>query len=176
MMQNEDCFSPKPCGEHAVGQEASMDIRFPLANQTDAQLGGFRNAPEQTNVPLLLIVEDESLVLMAMEMMLTSMGISSISASNGEEALSLFEDAVGRISAVILDLTMPGLGGIETFHTLRAMDPSIRVIIATGHLENTAISEIAGIGVCYILAKPFGVRELSQVIQQILPNVPRDYH
>lgn len=65
----------------------------------------------------ILVVDDEPSFLLALEMSLKAEGYNVITASNGEEALIKFQD--GQPDLVLLDIMMPGMGGLETLRIMR---------------------------------------------------------
>ena len=69
-----------------------------------------------------------------------------IKASNGKEALNLYEKHREEIRLVILDLLMPGMGGKQCLEALRKLDPNVRVLIATGHTAPGIVAELEQAG------------------------------
>ncbi len=118
--------------------------------------------------PTLLIVDDDDMVRATIERMLFNLGYETITASGGQEALEIYQSSQTPIAAVILDITMPGLSGIQTFHRLREIDSQVRVIVSTGDPFSPAVAEIEAQRLTYVIAKPFQVEELGRVIQQAL--------
>ena len=118
--------------------------------------------------PTLLIVDDDDMVREAIQRMLLQLGYQTIAASSGEEALEIYESSQTPIGAVILDVTMPGLSGIQTFHRLREIDTQVRVIVSTGDPYSPAVAEIEAQNLTNVIAKPFQAEELARAIQQAL--------
>ncbi|MCH7606335.1 MAG: response regulator [Chloroflexi bacterium] len=118
--------------------------------------------------PTLLIVEDDDMVREAIQRMLFHLGYQTIAASSGEAALEIFESSQTPIAAVILDMTMPGLSGIQTFYRLREIDTEVRVIVSTGDPYSPAVEELEAHRLTYVIAKPFQAEELARAIQQAL--------
>lgn len=83
----------------------------------------------------VLIVDDESFIREMVVFILETRGIRSISASTGEEALEIYNEHRNEIDAVLLDLTMPGMSGEETFRRLRAIDPDANIVLSSGYAE-----------------------------------------
>jgi len=125
-----------------------------------------RISPE-VNKPKLLIVDDDDMVRLAIERMLAHLGYDSITAASGEEALTIYEELGESIQTVILDITMPGLGGVETFHRLRLINDQIKVIIISGDTQSEAVREIQREGISSVIAKPFHTEHLSRALQHI---------
>ncbi|MEI6291850.1 MAG: response regulator, partial [Chloroflexota bacterium] len=87
-------------------------------------------------------------------------------AQSGEEALAALE-AGFEPDLVILDINMPGLGGIGTLPRLRVLRPAVPVLLSTGRTDQTALNlASAHLGVT-LLSKPFGLRELQKHLESI---------
>ena len=100
--------------------------------------------------------------------MLDALGFSVLSASSGAQAVTLFEQQCDRISVVLLDMTMPGMNGIDTLARLRAVRPDVRAILSTGYDEHTTMSELADQRPVGFLKKPYTVSALSAAVQGVL--------
>jgi DNA-binding NtrC family response regulator len=73
-----------------------------------------------------------------------------------------------RILAVVLDLTMPVMGGEETLAELKRIDPDVRVILSTGYSESETIKRFAGRGLAGFLQKPFTAAQLADEVKNVL--------
>lgn len=90
--------------------------------------------PEHTIKKLaILLVDDEAPVLDIGKKLIEKAGFSVITAIDGKSALNLYRDNNDIISCVLLDFSMPGMGGIETMAELRKIDPDIKVIMTSGY-------------------------------------------
>ncbi|MDD5091064.1 MAG: response regulator [Candidatus Wallbacteria bacterium] len=116
----------------------------------------------------VLLVDDEEDVRTTGEMMLNCLGLQVITAGNGREALELFRKMQGRISLVILDLTMPKMGGIETFNHLRRMDRKMAVLVSSGYSEQDVIQRFADADVAGFIQKPYRLEALRTAISRVL--------
>ena len=116
----------------------------------------------------ILLVDDESLIRDLGERILTQFGYSVITAADGESALSLYRGNKDRISLVILDLNMPGMGGRQCLESLVATDPGVKVIIASGYSTNGLAAEAIKTGACGFLGKPFKLKQMLGVVRQTL--------
>ena len=118
-----------------------------------------------TNLRLLL-VDDEEDFRRATSQTLSRRGFTVIEAANGEEALSIIKKE--RPDIVLLDLKMPGMGGIEVLQNIREIDASLPVIILTGHGDfQTAVAGIK-LEIVDFLHKPVDVDQLSIHIRNLL--------
>lgn len=116
----------------------------------------------------MLVVEDDESIRRMIGRILQREGHDVLPAADGEEALALFAQHRDRISLVLLDLTLPGRSGIETLDALRAMAPSLPVIITSGHSESETRAGLARRQVAGILVKPFGGADLLALVAACL--------
>ncbi|MDP6129981.1 MAG: response regulator [Dehalococcoidia bacterium] len=118
--------------------------------------------------PRLLVVDDDSMVRMATQRMLAHLGYESIAASGGEEALTIYKQSAANIGAVLLDVTMPGLSGLETLRLLREIDSRVRVVVYTGDPLAPGLQELEPQAVSTALSNPFRIEQLAQAMEQAL--------
>ena len=97
--------------------------------------------------------------------MLKALGYEVVCCSNGEEAVAYYRDNYQSVDAVILDLMMPKLGGLECYRRLREINPVVNVIIASGIGDGSGESRAREEGVKLFLKKPFKVQELSRTVK-----------
>ncbi len=114
----------------------------------------------------ILIVEDERDIADVIEFMLEQDGYSTTVASDGDSAVELFGSK--RPDLVVLDLSLPGICGIELFHRFRQESPDVPIIIATSRSEEA--DRIAGLemGADDYVTKPFSARELAARVRAVL--------
>jgi two-component system KDP operon response regulator KdpE len=117
----------------------------------------------------VLVVDDEPQIRRVMRMALTGQGYETIEARSGEEALERFRDQ--RPDLVLLDLNMPGMGGLETCRLLRS-GSEVPVIILT--VRNTEEEKVEALdaGADDYVTKPFGMSELLARIRAALRRAP----
>ncbi|HEX9010334.1 MAG TPA: PAS domain S-box protein [Holophagaceae bacterium] len=120
----------------------------------------------------LLVVDDEEEVRTIAEALLRSLGFEVVLAADGLEALEAYRKAGGKIRAVLMDLTMPHMDGVETFRELRRLDPDCRVILTSGYNEQEAIHEFLGKGLAGFVQKPFLRDDLSRALRKALEDGP----
>ena len=85
-------------------------------------------------------------------------------AENGRVGVDLFKEHSGRISLVILDLTMPVMGGEQAFDLLRAVRPDVPILLTSGYDESDAIARTATKDFAGFLQKPFDVNRLIEAV------------
>lgn len=120
----------------------------------------------------VLVMDDEPQILTVMRHLVAGMGYSVECARNGAEAIEKYEQAMaeGRGFAVaILDLTVhDGMGGMECLQKLKALDPGVTAVVASGYSNDPIMSDPQQYGFAGVIAKPFRVEELSAAIAGVL--------
>jgi CheY-like chemotaxis protein len=109
----------------------------------------------------VLVVDDEPEVRAVVREYLTLAGREVLEAGNGLEALWVVKHQ--RPPVVLLDLSMPRLGGLETIRHIRKFDPSIQVVVVTGQLSPDAAARLDELGVS-VIAKPLPLTALDGLL------------
>jgi PAS domain S-box-containing protein len=117
---------------------------------------------------LILVVDDEADVLVAVTLLLKRHGYSVLTARNGKEALVQFAEHRSRIQLVLTDVMMPEMGGVALVRGIRALNPGIRVLATTGLGEEAIRSGLAAVGVPDLVQKPYTPLELLEAVQRCL--------
>ena len=113
------------------------------------------------------LVDDDDLIQASLGMVLKALGFRTLAALNGEEGLAKVE-AGERPDVVILDMNMPGMGGVGTLPRLRALLPSLPVLLATGRVDQTALDLMMSDSNTVLLSKPFTLAEVKAKLKAIL--------
>ena len=116
----------------------------------------------------ILLVDDEEMIIDIGTKMLNVMGYQVLSAKSGLDACRLFEENHDRIDLVILDMTMPGMGGHETYSRLQTINPSVKVLFASGYSLDEDASLLLGQGCNGFIQKPFNMNALSQKVREVI--------
>lgn len=116
----------------------------------------------------VLVVDDEAAVRKTIVTMLRRFGFDAVPAAEGREAVRWLAETGQDVRMVILDLTMPGMDGVETFRELCAVRPDLCVLLISGYNVNEAALRYAGLGIAGFLQKPFGVTGLRAALRAIL--------
>jgi DNA-binding response OmpR family regulator len=119
----------------------------------------------------ILVVDDEQKVLDVIEAYLIKEGFGVITASDGEEALSIFKSK--QIHLIILDLMLPKISGEQVCNKIRATS-SVPIIMLTAKTEEDNKIEGLAIGADDYITKPFSNRELVSRVKAIIRRTYRD--
>jgi CheY-like chemotaxis protein len=114
----------------------------------------------------VLIIEDEPQVADMIRDVLTSLGYESACSPHGRDALRRV--AIYRPDVALLDMTMPGLSGIEVLDALRRDHPRIPVVMVTANQDEEAARLTLAMGAFDYVRKPFDVDVLARVLQAAL--------
>lgn len=113
----------------------------------------------------ILLADDDSAVLALAAMILQRDGFHVLRASNGLEALMIYNSYAARIDLVITDFEMPQMNGAELASRIRARNPEAKLLLMTGFMP----SGVRGPGRDYpLLRKPFRPGELRDAVRKIL--------
>jgi CheY-like chemotaxis protein len=179
-------FTTKPTG-HGLGLSATLGIlkghgaaveihsepdrgtRFRLLFPADPDGVPAPRAAEPRSGVLpsgtVLLVDDEAMILESTQAALEVLGLAVVTAGDGQEALDRLQEPGARIDLVIMDLTMPRMGGMEAFSRIRALRPDLPVILSSGYNEQESIQELPGAGLAGFLQKPYSLKALSAAIE-----------
>lgn len=118
-------------------------------------------------LPKILVVDDDKMVLMVLEGLLKELKYDVISCSNPYEAISIYEAYHDRIELVISDMIMPKMNGNELFKRLKTINPLIKFILLSGYtrnnLDNRMLDEIES-----YIEKPIRKKDLEIEIKKAL--------
>ena len=117
--------------------------------------------------PLILLVEDESIVREVTSEVLELAGYRVLQSSGPEEALRVAKEHQGRIGLLLTDVIMPGMNGTDLAQRLQAMQPDLITVFMSGYAENDALSNMRRRSVIHI-QKPFTVDVLLSRIAEAL--------
>lgn len=119
----------------------------------------------------VLVVDDEELMRGAVTRALTRAGYEITTASDGAQALEVLATTPTRFDVVLLDLSMPVLGGAACFRAARERDPALRVVLMSAHADAATVKPLLDAGARGLLPKPFAVPALVAAIERALADV-----
>jgi PAS domain S-box-containing protein len=152
--------------ESAAGVGTRIRVYFPVGN-TEPVRATQTSVEGRHGRGLVLLVDDEKNVRLSTERLLVSLGFEVLVARDGFEAVEVFRSESGRIDAVLLDLSMPRMGGIEAMAQLRGIAPHVPVIITSGYGVYDDVAH-EGPGPNAVLPKPYSVEDLLETIHQVM--------
>jgi CheY-like chemotaxis protein len=148
-----------------VGAGSTFQVLLPLGRITPVKQGFEKKAGGGSGV--VLVVEDEPILRDVARVSLENLGYSVETADHGRAGVAAYLAMHDRLTAVLLDLKMPVMGGLEAFAQIRLIDASVPVIICTGYGENEEVQGLLSSGAAGLLSKPYRIRELSEALLKI---------
>ncbi|MCC6770799.1 MAG: response regulator [Gemmatimonadaceae bacterium] len=121
----------------------------------------------------ILIIEDDQAMRDVMARALRQLGYEVDVAKDGAEGLALWDAT--RPDAVVTDVHMPNVDGIETILALRSRDPDVRIVAVSGgdsRASFLALDSASDLGATIVLSKPFGPDALASAVRSVL--APRE--
>jgi PAS domain S-box-containing protein len=151
-----------------VGHGSTFTIYLPASEKAleEAKKDYSEQIPRGSET--VLLVDDENTVTDVLEKALILMGYKVILARDGGKALEVYRKNQEAIAVVILDMIMPGISGGKTYDLLKEVNPGVKVILASGYSEDGEAAQIMSRGCDGFIQKPFGIKELSKKIREIL--------
>jgi CheY-like chemotaxis protein len=131
-------------------------------------MGLFAKNWEETVDRRILVVDDEREIREFIVEFLRAEGYDVSLAGSGEEALAKSKQKPFDI--VLLDVRMKGMDGIQTYHELKKLNPSMRAVLMTAYYKEREIEGFLHQGVDYYLQKPFDVGQLLDLIKKMVQD------
>lgn len=117
---------------------------------------------------VVLVVDDEDIVRFTAAKMLEECGYTVLQARDGIEAVEIFEDQHEKISAILLDIIMPRMSGVEVYDRMLHSGNSKPVIFISGFSRDEKVEELVKTGKNFFVEKPFTLSTLSKTINLAL--------
>ncbi len=156
--------------ESAPGRGTSFTMFFPrLEDMTAPAKTEPQAQPRVTGgSESILVVDDERQILELAASALSSMGYSVRTALSGEEALESLQETEETTDLVLLDLNMPGMGGLACLVQLKHNHPGIKVLVSTGYAGDAMEERAASHGADGFLVKPYQLKDLLVKVREVL--------
>ncbi|MGI9606867.1 MAG: hybrid sensor histidine kinase/response regulator [Acidimicrobiales bacterium] len=143
------------------GETPSIDLEEPRANHEHHD-GGLT----------ILLADDDPAVQEVLRQHLESAGFGVLTADDGNQAVDRFRSAPDDVSALVLDLAMPGLDGVQVYREIAAMAPDVPVLFSSGHPEGAMMQTFADKPHVDFINKPYSGVELRAKLDGVLANTP----
>ena len=154
----------------AVGEGTTFTLYFPVVKDASAQAGAAEMEVSEITGgnETVLVVEDEDALRMLLKNLLEAKGYRVLTASDGFEAVSVFEKHRDAVAIVVSDHGLPGMNGADAAKKMIHMKHNVKCLIATGYLEPNQKSEIFKSGVKEIIQKPYNPIDVLRKVREVL--------
>ncbi len=112
----------------------------------------------------ILIIDDEEMIRDLVRDILEMQGYTIISAKDGIEGIELYKANLAAVDCIILDLSMPRLGGKETYIRLRELGGSAKILLSSGRGTDGQTEELIALGIDGLIQKPYRMDELIRIV------------
>lgn len=152
-----------------LGEGSEFIISLPLIN--NEIIIDNNKVTNQTNIggnETILVIEDEQSLRGMIKEFLISNGYNVLTATNGEEALIVYQQNINEIKLVFSDIGLPKVDGFTLFQNMKAIQPGVKTILTSGFIDSNKKSEIINAGVKDFMQKPYHPEEVLRKIRKIL--------
>ena len=157
--------------DSSIGKGTTFTVLLPAASGKAVEVTP--QAPpsvENLGSGTVLVVDDEEGVRRIAQRVLELAGYQVLVASDGAEAIEIFKQSSSEIDLVILDLTMPVIGGEQALVAMRAINPEVRVVLSSGY----SAQDLSARGEApeeFFLQKPYRCGELMDVVREAMARL-----
>ncbi len=142
-------------------EEQPMDLSESHERSTEPVSGGNET---------VLVIEDEEMLRELLESILTSNGYNVVTAGDGESGVETFRINNNRIAVVMSDLGLPRLSGQEVVGKIKKINPSAKVIVASGYIAPDARAQLEGLRVKAFIQKPYMKQEVLNAVRNAIDS------
>lgn len=126
--------------------------------------------PEEGQGQTILVVEDDPATLIAIQDLLEAQEYQVMVASNGKEAIQIFELNPEEIDLMVSDVVMPEMGGLELYNQVQNQWPDVKTLFVTGHPMGDERQSLLEEQQITWLQKPFSVPEFFGAVEELLAD------
>jgi two-component system, cell cycle sensor histidine kinase and response regulator CckA len=158
----------------AAGKGTAFKVIFPVRREEVVEEREPAKAESKAAVTgVVLVVDDEEIVRNVAKAALQIQGYRVILACDGREAVEVFREMSDSISLVILDLTMPVMGGEEALRRMRDIRPDVTVMLSSGYTQTDAMRRFSDEGLAGFIQKPYTSARLRETVDAVVQKAPR---
>jgi CheY-like chemotaxis protein len=151
--------------DSAPGQGSCFTVLFPAVARPAGERSAAGRDVALQGAGVVLVVDDEKFVREMAKRALELHGYTVLLADSGMAAMDVLKRSPGEIAAVVLDLSMPNMGGEEALPELRKIRPGVKVVVSSGYSEADAMGLFKGQPVSGFIQKPYTARKLAEKVK-----------
>jgi len=151
-----------------VGEGTAFTIYLPRIVEAEAPVRQLDVDIPKGQGETILVVEDQAEVLRLVGAILERLNYRALTASNGQEALAVYDAHGNEIALVLTDVVMPNVGGLELIRAVRKKDPEARIVAMTGYPPDELKRAFPSMDIFGWLEKPLSLDRVAQVVSEAL--------
>jgi PAS domain S-box-containing protein len=156
----------------ALAKGSRFEIWLPRAEGVSPSSPASRLGSSPRGTESILVVDDEVGMRYSLDRALSRLGYTVVQAASGEEGVARFTEKPFGFAIVLLDVLMPGIGGVAAFRAMRALRPDARIVIMTGFASAAETTLLRSEGAAAIVPKPFTVPQMALTVRAVLDGRP----
>jgi PAS domain S-box-containing protein len=150
------------------GMGTEFRLYFPAIETGEAESINIPVQPARGKGERILLIDDEASIAQIGERMLNKLGYRATALTSSSQALALYQQSPDEFDAIITDLTMPEINGVEFARRVFQSRPDMPVILSTGFMHSLEIDRARNLGVKHFIEKPFTIQSLAQLLREAL--------
>jgi PAS domain S-box-containing protein len=152
------------------GRGTTFRLFFPVPTVNEQTIDTQQSTEsfEIGGIETILFVEDEEMLMQMVSFLLESKGYSVLCARDGLEAVNIYQSHKQEIALVLTDMGLPVLTGSDEFKKLKEINPSVKVVFASGYFEPDVKSELLKDGANGFIQKPYEPDDVLRIIRKVL--------
>lgn len=154
------------------GEGSCFTLYFPVIDGTQNKEDQAIILDEEKDSPVVMLVDDESILLEVMSEILQSEGLQIISFSSSIKALDYYKIHYEEIDLIILDMIMPEIDGRDLFIKMKEINPQISAMILSGYIHQEAQKDLNTLGFLEVMKKPIDRVKLLEILSEYLHFSP----
>ena len=156
--------------ESALGKGTAFKVFLPAGQPWEEKVVPARENYEnlKQGMETILLVDDEEAIIEVASEALEGAGYRTLMANCGEKALEMIELRQEKVDLVMLDLGMPGMGGMNCLRRLVQIRPGLKVIIASGYSDQRQVQETLSLGAACYINKPYRLADVVTRVREVL--------
>lgn len=148
-------------------QGTSFRVFVPMCNEEiNEEIKTVDNIVSGTGT--LLIVDDEQMIQETLKGMLEKLNYRVFFAKNGQQAVNVYKSKSKEIDAILMDIQMPVMDGVEAAQKILELNPQAQIIFSSGYTEAKNFEKLRKMGYKLFLKKPYKIGSLADIIQKAL--------
>ncbi len=151
-----------------VGQGTTFTIYLPALSSLPEALPESQVEIPRGSGEVILLVEDEPVVLESVQAMLESLNYRVLTATDGRQALEVYDRRQEEIALVLTDMVMPEIGGLALSQALHQRNPALKMVVLTGYPMEVEAEELLALGIVDWVRKPLRIKRLAQAVNKAL--------
>jgi PAS domain S-box-containing protein len=150
------------------GKGTEFRLYFPAVETGETETVNIPVQPPRGNGERILLIDDEASIAQIGERMLNKLGYRATALTSSGQALAVYQQSPESFDAIITDLTMPEITGVELARRVFLSNPDLPVILSTGFMRSLDIDRARNLGVKHFIEKPFTIQSLALLLREAL--------